>query len=396
MGDTTKKTKKKKKTKHNIMNKCCVCSQKYEEKNLDNHAHSYSHHKAIEQIMGSKQVSHRCWACNVSVIGLEQYKEHIAKDEHKQNLIKLKCKRHQKHNLTVDYDTKLDAEFNTLRTQKKERPQRCFVCCHSFLAQDLDNHMHSFVHHEAIEKLKGSEQVHKCWACDLSVMGLKDFKKHIGTFNHKYKMAILTEKRSYDDKSTMDYSDEVDDELKALCAQRDQQKEQINGQEASVASPSSVSSLAEKIGRFHRPTIATCNVSVCQILDVGGNDSFRTDTDRKKKIGYNAETSQEDIDCLQIIPCNPRKEQHISNTTHQNPETTCRKNKVNELMTLSSREEELSNSLRNVGDQLFQAYATLQTAYTEVQHLLTTKQEVTSEMSSLRAKRIQLLQDMIE
>lgn len=52
--------------------------------------------------------------------------------------------------------------------------------------------------------------------------------------------------------------------------------------------------------------------------------------------------------------------------------------KVNKLMTLSSREEELTNSLSNVGDQLFQAYATLQTAYTEVQNLLKAKQQVYS------------------
>lgn len=114
---------------------------------------------------------------------------------------------------------------------------------------------------------------------------------------------------------------------------------------------------------------------------------------------------------------------------------------VNKLMTLSSREEELTISLKNVGDQLFQAYSTLQNAYTEVQQLLTIKQQVcswsnsfaywkienkwlfiptvsfcncqyiqiecktihhkffcyqvTSEMASLRAKRIQFLQDMM-
>lgn len=65
-------------------------------------------------------------------------------------------------------------------------------------------------------------------------------------------------------------------------------------------------------------------------------------------------------------------------------------------MTLSSREEELSISLKNVGDQLFQAYSTLQNAYTEVQQLLMVKQQVTSEMASLRAKRIQFLQDMMD
>ncbi|KAA0708646.1 hypothetical protein E1301_Tti008100 [Triplophysa tibetana] len=553
-------------------NKCCVCSQSYNEKNLDAHVHTYTHHEAIAKILGSKQVGHRCWACNVSFIGLEQYKEHIAKDEHRHNLFKLKGKRKLKVNLPVDYDTMLNAEIKNLCNE--ERPQRCFVCRHSFCEWELDIHKHSMVHHVAIENLKGSEQVHKCWACDLSVMGICEYKKHIGTAIHKINMAILKKRRSDNDKSAVDYREEFDDELKALCTQRDlqtnkkkevrflkwmqgkevkikgkqkapqtkliqkfpmknmsqsfqvpakagedftsdqlptqcklfhsledqqkistsrpepttlkrrqestleenveshiervvrqtcesycekelfrgrtkskkkhkkqeqsteyvsshssqkstgepcsrdafytlrnsqqdqidtnKQQEQcmsrkhINGQEASVASPSSVSSLAEKIGSFHSRAKATCNVNICQILDVGGNDSFRNDTNRGKKNGYNAETSQENLDEVQIIPCNPRKDQDISNPTHQNPETTCRQNKVNKLMTMSSREEELTNSLSNVGDQLFQAYGTLQTAYMEVQNLLTAKQQVTSEMSSLRAKRIQLLKDMIE
>lgn len=604
---------------------------------MDKHLHSYIHHKAVEQINGSKQV-HKCWACDTSVMGLQQFQEHIVTHKHNQNLFKLQCKRRQNQILN---NTELDVELYTTHTQKEQKSQqKCFVCCHSFQLQDLDRHMHSFVHREAIEKLKGSEQEHKCWACDWSVMGLQEYKKHIRTVYHKNRMSILTKTTSDDDKSTVDYSAEFDNELKALCAQRDQQirkekkkkkdrmlecikaktatakqkstqkkliqnsqmknmsksvqvpipakagddftsdelpvlcnlfssyeqkqkittfrpdqtalkrrqesvvgmdnsdfplvkrpcppseisahvseeptcapepvrtddisillrtirksldyqdvnagseknmkshtkdgmgqtcksnrkkelkertkwskkkhnkekkskesvsihgsynhkkrdepcshdavltlrfnqqdqmntnkqkeqcvsREQINGQEASVASLSSVTSVAEKIERFHSQTLATCNVHDCQILDFGGNDSCKIDTytDREKINGNNAETSQEELNSIQPVSCNLRKKQDISNTTHQAPETTCRQNKVNRLMTMSSREEELTDSLRNVGDQLFQAYATLQTAYTEVQHLLTVKQQVNSEMSSLRAKRIQLLQDMME
>ncbi len=46
------------------------------------------------------------------------------------------------------------------------------------------------------------------------------------------------------------------------------------------------------------------------------------------------------------------------------------------LISLSLKEEELTSSLENVGEQLFQAYSTLQSAYTEVQRLQDVKQEV--------------------
>ncbi len=49
---------------------------------------------------------------------------------------------------------------------------------------------------------------------------------------------------------------------------------------------------------------------------------------------------------------------------------------MNTLISLSLKEEELTSSLENVGEQLFQAYSTLQSAYTEVQRLQDVKQEV--------------------
>lgn len=55
-------------------------------------------------------------------------------------------------------------------------------------------------------------------------MGMPEYKKHIGSAKHKRNMSILTKKRSRGDKSVVDYREEFDDELKALCAQRDQQK----------------------------------------------------------------------------------------------------------------------------------------------------------------------------
>lgn len=55
-------------------------------------------------------------------------------------------------------------------------------------------------------------------------MGIHAYKKHIGTSDHKTNMSILKKKSSDGDKSAFDYGEEFDDELKALCAQREQQK----------------------------------------------------------------------------------------------------------------------------------------------------------------------------
>ncbi|XP_062862877.1 zinc finger protein 106 [Trichomycterus rosablanca] len=67
---------------------------------------------------------------------------------------------------------------------------------------------------------------------------------------------------------------------------------------------------------------------------------------------------------------------------------------LDELLTVSLREEELNSSLQTVDNSLIQARAALQAAYLEVQRLLMVKQQVTTEISSLRAKRIEILQGL--
>ncbi|XP_036818983.1 zinc finger protein 106 isoform X1 [Oncorhynchus mykiss] len=65
---------------------------------------------------------------------------------------------------------------------------------------------------------------------------------------------------------------------------------------------------------------------------------------------------------------------------------------VDHLLAVSLREEDLSRSLQGVDNSLIQARAALQAAYMEVQRLLVVKQQVSMEMSTLRRKRIELLQ----
>ncbi|KAB5562305.1 hypothetical protein PHYPO_G00016370 [Pangasianodon hypophthalmus] len=70
------------------------------------------------------------------------------------------------------------------------------------------------------------------------------------------------------------------------------------------------------------------------------------------------------------------------------------RSQLDELLAVSLREEELNRSLQAVDNSLIQARAALQSAYMEVQRLLIVKQQVTTEMSSLRTKRIEILQGL--
>ncbi|XP_018583323.2 zinc finger protein 106 isoform X1 [Scleropages formosus] len=68
------------------------------------------------------------------------------------------------------------------------------------------------------------------------------------------------------------------------------------------------------------------------------------------------------------------------------------RSQVDQLLAVSLREEELNTSLEALDKSLVQARAALQVAYMEVQRLLVLKQQVTMEMSTLRSKRIEILQ----
>ncbi|XP_077620724.1 zinc finger protein 106 isoform X2 [Crocuta crocuta] len=70
------------------------------------------------------------------------------------------------------------------------------------------------------------------------------------------------------------------------------------------------------------------------------------------------------------------------------------RSQVDQLLSISLREEELSKSLQCMDNNLLQARAALQTAYVEVQRLLMLKQQITMEMSALRTHRIQILQGL--
>ncbi|XP_008300556.1 zinc finger protein 106-like [Stegastes partitus] len=69
---------------------------------------------------------------------------------------------------------------------------------------------------------------------------------------------------------------------------------------------------------------------------------------------------------------------------------------MEQLLVVSLREEELSHSLQDLDKSLFQARNALQAAYTEVQRLMLLRHQFTTEVNDLRAKRIEILQEMQE
>ncbi|XP_061467279.1 zinc finger protein 106 isoform X2 [Rhineura floridana] len=72
------------------------------------------------------------------------------------------------------------------------------------------------------------------------------------------------------------------------------------------------------------------------------------------------------------------------------------RSQVDQLLSISLKEEELSKSLQCVDGSLVTARAALQAAYIEVQRLLVLKQQISVEMGALRSQRIQILQGLQE
>ncbi|XP_072314464.1 zinc finger protein 106 isoform X2 [Eucyclogobius newberryi] len=67
---------------------------------------------------------------------------------------------------------------------------------------------------------------------------------------------------------------------------------------------------------------------------------------------------------------------------------------IEELLAVSLREDELSRSLLSLDTDLIKARAALEAAFVEVQRLMMSKQQTTTEMATLRSKRIELLKGM--
>ncbi|XP_024147002.1 zinc finger protein 106 [Oryzias melastigma] len=69
---------------------------------------------------------------------------------------------------------------------------------------------------------------------------------------------------------------------------------------------------------------------------------------------------------------------------------------MDHLLAVSLKEDELSRALQDLDQSLIQARNAMQAAYAEVQRLVLLKQQLTVEVNGLRAKRIEILQEMQE
>ncbi|KAF7662033.1 hypothetical protein LDENG_00247680, partial [Lucifuga dentata] len=83
-----------------------------------------------------------------------------------------------------------------------------------------------------------------------------------------------------------------------------------------------------------------------------------------------------------------------SNGKKRKLKTNMCQDQMDQLLAVSLREEELSQSLQEVEKSLIQARNALQAAYAEVQRLMLLKHQFNAEVNSLRAKRIEILQGM--
>ncbi|KAM4663127.1 zinc finger protein 106 [Discoglossus pictus] len=127
--------------------------------------------------------------------------------------------------------------------------------------------------------------------------------------------------------------------------------------------------------------------TVSNLVDAG-TDSCTSGTEQYDGQGTGKKRrATGDVSCPEI----PSSER---NTKRRKIRGRKERTQVDQLLTISLREEELNNSLEGLDNNLLQARTALQAAYMEVQRLLVLKQQITMEMSTLRTQRIQLLQGL--
>ncbi|TRY81344.1 hypothetical protein DNTS_009681 [Danionella cerebrum] len=138
-------------------------------------------------------------------------------------------------------------------------------------------------------------------------------------------------------------------------------------------------------------------------VDLDTQDSQDITSDLQDVVDVDGCTSEPDLIDVQAAgkkrrACGDVASPGITNENRKNKrqkiKTKKERSQVDQLLAVSLREDELNNSLQAVDNSLIQARAALQAAYMEVQHLLMVKQQVTDEMSSLRMRRIEILQGM--
>ncbi|XP_053553694.1 zinc finger protein 106 [Bombina bombina] len=134
--------------------------------------------------------------------------------------------------------------------------------------------------------------------------------------------------------------------------------------------------------------VLSVNVSTANVILDGGTDSCTSGTEQYDgQGGGKKRRATGDGSCPEI----PSLER---NTKRRRIRGRKERSQVDQLLSISLKEEELNHSLEGADNNLLQARTALQAAYVEVQRLLVLKQQITMEMSSLRTQRIQILQGL--
>ncbi|KAM9420664.1 zinc finger protein 106-like isoform 4-T5 [Salvelinus alpinus] len=316
----------------------------------------------------------------------------------------------------------------------------CILCRKVYLKNDAHKHMQSMLHHRELENVKGGDCRHWCKVCNVFSQGLTEYAKHISTQSHGDKIknpprktkpmyveqdldAELLSKIRERNKELhkMEFGIELVNPLsdpEGLALDEDEDLPLTEGFQwesafpdgapppAALPTPSLPRAMPASDVIREQPSEARTLGSEKPSTALRGSKSSRapqslcvkTEPEQYREAGVDSEQSQlntkrkkkkrkVDSDLLDTsgVDQSGKKQKVKSNSENV---------QVDQLLAVSLMEEELSGSLQSLDTSLIQARNTLQVAYTEVQRLLLVKQQVTTEINGLRAKRIEILQGM--
>ncbi|XP_076127887.1 uncharacterized protein znf106b [Alosa pseudoharengus] len=105
------------------------------------------------------------------------------------------------------------------KAPKKKGLTKCYVCTHSYKAEEVDEHMNGVTHHLVLEQLYNKSRPHHCLVCGCVWKGLTLYRQHVGTPGHKQKIAALAKQRRSGANVALKYTTPPD--LINLCRERD-------------------------------------------------------------------------------------------------------------------------------------------------------------------------------
>ncbi|XP_056301501.1 uncharacterized protein znf106b isoform X2 [Danio aesculapii] len=446
------KIRQQRKQQHKDCSTCFVCCKSFPVQDIDVHMNGCLHHQMIEQLKGRPQV-HKCRACELSYERLANFNLHIQTIEHQYMMFKLK--KNTADGQLVDYNADMDDELRNICAQRRNMEKRkCWgkgaqakttynstywstpVVVNEFTnaknrndsptstqliqilskwrqegMRDMDNlngplvkpaehrppEVSAHTTHPNPEKrggdvydvtpeTEGGASVEPSCSPALVQSRLEA---------HRYSLTTTARQDCTNQKKTTEHE--------AVVLQHPQEKainavfepmarKEMNEVQPHSDSLPSVSSLPETA--LENQT----SKNDSRVLETAENVQPHAVCMKRKKSNESEKEQSETFLENHNIQTTKKRKQDISHNGHNpNPERNgkiFKKGNVNKLLALSLKEDELTRSLENVGDQLIQAHSILQSTYTEVQRLLAVKQQVTSEMASLREKRMKILQQM--